>query len=81
MLEDLPESENRITLDPKLKDTDGIPAPRVEYRLGSNSRNMLPFAIARARDLFEAAGAAEIFVDSLVQDSGWQGPRSQIAFA
>ena len=71
MLEDLPESENRITLDPTLKDTDGIPAPRVEYRLGSNSKDMLPFAIARARDLFKAAGASEIFVDSLVQDSGW----------
>lgn len=71
MLEDLPEFRNRISLDPKLKDADGIPAPRVDYRLGSNSRNMLPFAIARARDLCEASGAAEIFVDSLVQDSGW----------
>ena len=31
----------------------------------------MPFAIARAQELCEAAGAAEVLVDPLVQDSGW----------
>src|SRR4030095_11672601 len=31
--EDLPEPENCVTLDPDLTDSDGIPAPRVTYRL------------------------------------------------
>ena len=30
--EDLPEEHNRVTLDPELKDSHGIPAPRIEYR-------------------------------------------------
>ena len=71
MLEDLPEPENRVTLDPELTDAHGIPAPRVEYRAGENTQRMLEFSIARARELFEAAGAVEILVDPLVQESGW----------
>ena len=30
--EDLPEEHNRVTLDPVLKDSSGIPAPRIDYR-------------------------------------------------
>ena len=29
--EDLPEEHNRVTLDPVLKDSHGIPAPRIDY--------------------------------------------------
>ena len=71
MLEDLPEPENRVTLDPGLTDAHGIPAPRVEYRAGENTQRMLEFSIERGRELFEAAGAVEILVDPLVQESGW----------
>ena len=31
--EDLPEAHNRVTLDPVLKDSNGIPAPRIDYTL------------------------------------------------
>ena len=34
--EDLPEPHNRVTLDPVLKDSDGIPAARSVYRLSSS---------------------------------------------
>ena len=71
MGEDLPEEINRVTIDPQLTDADGIPAPLVCYRLGANTKKMMPFAIARAQELCEAAGAAEVLVDPLVQDSGW----------
>src|SRR5439155_14822956 len=33
MGEDLPEEHNRVTLDPVLTDSDGVPAPKVRYRL------------------------------------------------
>ena len=37
--EDLPEEHNRVTLDPVLKDSNGIPAPRRStYTLGDNTR-------------------------------------------
>ncbi len=71
MLEDLPEAENRVTLDPDLTDDHGIPAPRTAYRLGQNSERMLGFAIERARELLDAAGASEILVDPLVSEAGW----------
>ena len=36
--EDLPEEHNRVTLDPVLKDSHGIPAPRIDYTIGENTR-------------------------------------------
>ena len=35
--EDLPEEHNRVTLDPVLKDSHGIPAPRIDYTISENS--------------------------------------------
>ena len=46
--EDLPEAHNRVTLDPVLKDSNGIPAPRIDYTLSENSRRMMAHGIARA---------------------------------
>ena len=46
--EDLPEEHNRVTLDPVLKDCNGIPAPKIDYTLSENSRRMLDHAVARA---------------------------------
>ena len=58
--EDLPEESNRITLDPEITDSDGLPAVRVEYRVSENSRRMLDFNTARAVEAAEAAGAASV---------------------
>jgi choline dehydrogenase-like flavoprotein len=69
--EDLPEAHNRVTLDPVLKDGHGIPAPKVEYRIGENSRRMMDFAIARARELLAAVGATDVAVNSPILEGGW----------
>src|SRR5262249_1535815 len=69
--EDLPEPHNRIDLDPKLTDSDGIPAPRVTYTLSENSRRMLEHGIARARDVLVAAGAHDVAVNPLLRAGGW----------
>lgn len=69
--EDLPEPENRVTLHPDLKDADGIPAPKVEYRLSENSLRMLEHAVARGREVLEAAGAVEVVVESPLRLAGW----------
>ena len=71
MIEDLPEPANRVALDPELADAEGIPAPKVTYRLSPNSRAGLDFGIARARELLEAAGAHEVLVDPLMREAGW----------
>jgi choline dehydrogenase-like flavoprotein len=69
--EDLPEEHNRVTLDPVLKDSHGIPAPRVEYTISENSWRMLDHGIARAKDILGAAGATNIGVQSPILYGGW----------
>jgi choline dehydrogenase-like flavoprotein len=58
--EDLPEEHNRVTLDPVLKDSHGIPAPRIDYTIGENTRRMMDHGIARAVEIMQAAGARKI---------------------
>lgn len=59
--EDLPEETNRVILDDTLTDGDGIPAPKVEYRISENTRRILRFHVERLREALEAAGATETF--------------------
>ena len=69
--EDLPELENRVTLDANLADSDGIPSPKVDYRLGVNSLKMMNHGIKRATELLEAAGSKEVLVNPLLRAGGW----------
>jgi choline dehydrogenase-like flavoprotein len=69
--EDLPEEHNRVTLDPVLKDSHGIPAPRVDYTIGENSAKMLEHGIARGKEILLAAGATDICVNSPILYGGW----------
>jgi choline dehydrogenase-like flavoprotein len=69
--EDLPDPANRVTLDPDLVDTNGIAAPRIDYTLSENSSRMLAHAVARGREVLEAAGARETIVDSPMRVAGW----------
>jgi choline dehydrogenase-like flavoprotein len=66
--EDLPEESNCITLDDKLTDSDGLPAPRVHYRVSENTRRILRFTVERMEELHQAAGAVETFSTELVPD-------------
>ena len=65
--EDLPEKNNRVELDPEVKDSSGIPAPRVVYGYSENSLNMLEHGGAMARQALEAAGAIEILDSGVIQ--------------
>ena len=67
--EDLPEVHNCVTLDPDMTDSDGIPAPKISYRLGDNTRAMLRHGEARACELLLAAGAKKVLGKS--DDKVW----------
>jgi len=69
--EDLPESGNCVTLDPSLVDSDGIPAPKISYRLSENSTRMLEHGVARATEVLEAAGAKETIAEAPLPFAGW----------
>jgi choline dehydrogenase-like flavoprotein len=69
--EDLPEAHNRVTLDPVLKDSNGIPSPRIDYTIGENSHRMMEHGIARAKEFLAEAGARDICVNSPILYGGW----------
>jgi hypothetical protein len=56
-VEDLPERSNRVSLDPVLTDGDGLPAPKITYRISENSRKLLAFTLERMTEVHEASGA------------------------
>jgi choline dehydrogenase-like flavoprotein len=69
--EDLAESCNTVTLDPELTDSDGIPSPKINYRLGDNSVKMLDHAVARGREVLKAAGAHTTDAVAPLEPAGW----------
>ncbi|WP_372619357.1 GMC oxidoreductase [Falsiroseomonas sp.] len=69
--EDPPDAENRVTLDAAVTDSDGLPAPRLSYRLDANARTMLDHGIARATEALREAGATRVMVNPLVAAAGF----------
>jgi len=63
--EDLPDESNMVTLAPDLVDSDGLPAPKLRYRISENSRRLMKFDATRAIEALEAAGAHDITAEAL----------------
>ena len=58
--EQLPDERNRISLDPEVKDTYGMPVPRITFEPRKNDRLMLDAMKRNSREIYDAAGASEI---------------------
>lgn len=58
--ETLARRENRVELDPVLRDAAGIPRPRVTFALDDYTRRGLAEALRLNRQVFEALGATEV---------------------
>lgn len=71
MTEDLPENHNRVTLDPVLTDSHGVPAPKIQYTVSGNTRRMLDHGVERAKEVFQAAGAKKLLWSHLRRNAGW----------
>ena len=71
MSEDLPEEHNMVTLDSEMTDSDGIPAPKINYTVSENTAKMLQHGVARATEIMEAAGATKVFSSTLRRNAGW----------
>ncbi len=72
--EDLPEESNSVTLDPDLTDSDGVPAPKITYRVSDNTWKMIAHGEARAEEALLAAGARKIIgkgSDKVWWRAGW----------
>ena len=69
--EDLPEAHNCVTLHPTLKDANGIPAPKISYRLSENSQRMLQHGLDRGSEVMRAAGARDLHTVGPIRMAGW----------
>jgi choline dehydrogenase-like flavoprotein len=71
IVEDLPELHNTVTLDPKLVDANGIPAPKIKYKLSENSKKMLAHGLEKGKEVMSAAGSHKNFSFGPVRHAGW----------
>jgi choline dehydrogenase-like flavoprotein len=69
--EDIPELSNTVSLHEDLKDSNGIPCPKIEYKLNENTKKMMAFGLKRGKEVMEAAGASDIFTFGPVRNTGW----------
>ncbi|HEY7511210.1 MAG TPA: GMC family oxidoreductase [Vicinamibacteria bacterium] len=63
--------ENRMDLDPQVKDRWGIPVLRFHYRFSDNERKMAADMADTAKEMFEAAGIEVLHVDREILTEGW----------
>ena len=69
--EDLPDAANAVTLHPRLEDGDGLPAPKLAYKVSENAKAILAFNVERANESFAAAGAYETVSRPPTREFGW----------
>ena len=72
--DDLPVASNRVTLDPTVVDSSGLPAAAVHYDLHTNTRGLLEFGSQRLEEIGRAAGATSIDfqpMDDAFCQPGW----------
>ncbi|MBI2216277.1 MAG: GMC family oxidoreductase [Candidatus Rokubacteria bacterium] len=67
--EQLPDVRNTVELDPVVKDSFGLPVPRITCEARDNDRAMLRVIPRRLTELLEAAGAREIWEPAYMP--GW----------
>ena len=69
--EDLPEFDNRISLDTEKSDAFGIPGISVHYSLSENTKKMLTHGIEKSKHVFATAGAQITSSFAPVRNTGW----------
>lgn len=67
----LPRKENRVTLDPDVRDAWGIPVLRFEYRFGDNELKMAKDMGDSIEEMLRAAGAEDIRITREPLPPGW----------
>ncbi|MBO6759190.1 MAG: GMC family oxidoreductase [Roseibium sp.] len=69
--DDMPDPENRIVLCDNASDDDGVPVPRMIYRVPQEARAALDFGKSRAREALKEAGAISLVEMETVRSAGF----------
>jgi choline dehydrogenase-like flavoprotein len=67
----LPRKENRVLLDPEIKDAWGLPVLRFDYRFGDNEMKMAKDMADSVEEMLKAAGAEDIKIVRDPLPPGW----------
>ncbi len=67
----LPRKENRVTLDPEVKDAWGLPVLRFDYRFGDNELKMAKDMADSLEEMLHAAGAENVQIRREPLPPGW----------
>ena len=70
LVEQTPDAENRVTLDPDKRDANGMPLPRIHYDFSDYTRKGLDAAQEAHDEVFAALGATNINHSDTIQGSG-----------
>ncbi|AKH99039.1 choline dehydrogenase-like flavoprotein [Hoeflea sp. IMCC20628] len=70
LVEQSPDAENRVTLDPEKRDANGVPLPRIHYDFDDYTRKGLDAAEAAHEEVFAALGATDVQHSPVIQGSG-----------
>lgn len=70
LVEQLPDAENRVTLDPAKRDMYGVPLPRLSYRIDDYVQAGMTAARAAHADIFKRLGVSEMHHSPDVQGAG-----------
>lgn len=68
--DDLPNPDNRVTLDADQMDADGMPIARLHYVPGENDRRMMAYMLDRLVDIAKAANAVEYRLQDYLDKDG-----------
>lgn len=67
----LPRKENRVTLDPEVKDAWGVPVLRFDYRFSDNELRMAKDMADSLEEMLHAAGATDVKIKREPLPPGW----------
>ncbi len=67
----LPVKENRVTLDPEVKDAWGVPVLKFDFKFGDNEKKMALDMADSIEEMLKAAGAEDIRIGREVLPEGW----------
>lgn len=70
-IDDLPNENNRVSIDSELTDGDGIPAPKITWSPMPDAPKALDYFAERAAEVHRAAGAVEVRRTPPGEDVGW----------
>ncbi len=71
--ETLPHPDNRVDLDPRVRDRWGLPLPRVTFQFHQNEKRLHQFMAGVGEKIMQATGASRVWTEEKGRPNRWAG--------